>query len=298
MQAIEQQDLLTTAQADRFGFGKDARARMVADGHWRREANGLYDLSPGHTALDKRIWAAALFTGSPCAIGGEAALHLHGLPRPVGTIVVWVPDDRRPRSHAQVHVRRDKLDRVGRATGWPARVRVEDALVDVGQQLPPERLVELLSDAFRLRVTTADRVRATVASRRRVHERARFKEILADLQGIESTLEYLFRRDVERAHALPTGRRQASLRPGQRTDVLYEEQDVMAELDGRVGHEDAASAFRDLRRDNAHAVRRFTTLRYGSADVRGRPCEVARQVWQALSVRGWGEPFRTCPRCR
>lgn len=271
---------------------------MVGDGHWHRTAQGLYDTAPGHDRLEKRIWAAALSVGEPYAIGGEAALFLHGLSRQVGQVQAWVPNDRRPRSGARAVVRRDKIGRIDRATGSPRLISIEDALIDVGQKLSTEGLVQVLTDALRLRLTTIPRLRGSLGRRRRVRARARFREILDDLDGIESTLEWVFRRDVERAHRLPTGRRQASITVGTRTDVLYEESGVLVELDGRAGHEDAASAFRDLRRDNVHAVRSFPTLRYGSADVRGRPCEVARQLWLALSRHGWTEPFHPCPRCR
>mgnify|MGYP006147546653 CR=1 FL=1 len=46
-----------------------------------------------------------------------------------------------------------------------------------------------------------------------------------------------------------------------------------------------------------YTVSQMLTLRYGSADVRGRPCAVARQVWDALAARGWREPLEPCPRC-
>ena len=175
---------------------------------------------------------------------------------------------------------------------------MEEALVDVGQRLPSEQLVQLLADAFRLRSTNPDRVRDELGRRQRVRQRVRFVELLADLQGIESTLEYVFRRDIERAHHLPDGRRQGSITPGTRTDVIYDDQRVLAEIDGRLGHESAASAFRDLRRDNRHAASDYTTLRYGSADIRTRPCAVAKQLWQVLASRGWPHPFHPCSRCR
>jgi hypothetical protein len=170
-------------------------------------------------------------------------------------------------------------------------------LVDVGQHLDVEGLVVVLADANRLRVTTLPRVKRCLDSRRRVRHRELFLEILSDLEGIESTLEYVYRRDVERAHGLPVARRQNSMSGGTRTDVVYEEYELLIELDGRLGHVDGTSAFRDLHRDNAHAVRRLFTLRYGSADVRGKACEIARQVGAALQIRGWPGAPHGCPSC-
>lgn len=295
--ALTQGDLITTAQVAEHGLGARALGRLVRDGYWVRQANGLFDTAPGHDDFEKRVWATALQAARPYAIGGEAALRLYGLDRQVDRVEVWVPDDRRPRPEGVAFIRRDRLGRVSRGRGSPVRITPEDALIDVGQRMSVEALVGVLADSARLRITTLERVGRTLDQRHRVRHRELFKDILNDLTGIESTLEYVYRRDVERAHALPEALRQESLSAGSRSDAWYEAQSVLVELDGRLGHEDASSTFRDLRRDNRHATRDLLTLRYGSADVRGRPCAVARQVWEALSARGWGAIFQSCPRC-
>lgn len=295
--ALEQTDLVTVRQAHQANLPKDAVSRITSQGYWRRLASGLYDTAPDHDTVMKSIWAAALQAGEPYAIGGDAALLLHGLDRRVERVTVWVPDDRRPRPRSEARFRRDKIGRVGRALGSPRRIRIEDAIIDVGQQLPLERLVALLSDSVRIRATTVARVQTALDQRRRVRHRVDFGDILNDLTGIESNLEYVYREAVERAHGLPAGTRQVSMSAGTRTDVVYDDQALLVELDGRLGHEDAASTFRDLRRDNAHALGDLITLRYGSADVRAHPCEVARQVWLALRRHGWVAPLLRCPRC-
>jgi very-short-patch-repair endonuclease len=73
---------------------------------------------------------------------------------------------------------------------------------------------------------------------------------------------------------------------------------VVIELDGRVGHDSQSGAFRDLDRDNLHAEQSLITLRYGSADVRGRPCRVAAQVAAVLRSRGWTGTYAGCALCR
>ena len=55
--------------------------------------------------------------------------------------------------------------------------------------------------------------------------------------------------------------------------------------------------------DHANARRivdqlNLITLRYGSADVRGRACEVAAQIAAVLRARGWSGTVTGCPRCR
>lgn len=115
--------------------------------------------------------------------------------------------------------------------------------------------------------------------------------------GAHSLLELLYLRDVERRHGLPRGRRQRPVqRGGQRewTDVSYDEYATLVELDGRLGHSEVAEAWRDMRRDNAAALAGEAALRYGWADVTGRPCEAAGEVGAVLRSRGWTGLPRRC----
>ena len=59
------------------------------------------------------------------------------------------------------------------------------------------------------------------------------RDVLRDYGGIESTLEWVYRRDVERAHGLPVGLRQVSTVGPWRHDVRYERWRLAVEL-GRV----------------------------------------------------------------
>ena len=108
----------------------------------------------------------------------------------------------------------------------------------------------------------------------------------------------LYARDIERAHGLPRGSRQAVSRGRQYLrDVDYEAFGVLVELDGRLGHT-GMGRFRDMWRDNSATIESRVTLRYGSVDLYRRPCEVALQVASVLTRRGWiGSPVR-CDRCR
>ena len=295
---LRQAGLITLEQAKGLGFTTGAIRRLVGQGHWRRLVEGLYDTSPLQRGFVKSAWAAVLHAGEGAAIGGEASLRLNGLSREPEHIEVWVPPTRqRVVSPPGVKVRRDFLHRISRAGGVPPRIRPVEAVLDVGPHLPTRQLVALLSDVQRLRLATTETLLAELSVRRRVRERERFMELLGDLTGIESVLEYQYRQDVERAHGLPTGIRQASVGRGTRSDVLYEPYGVIVELDGKLGHLGADSTFRDLKRDNRHTVGGRTTLRYGSADVRGEACEVGSQVGELLLTKGWPGPLLQCPRC-
>lgn len=95
-------------------------------------------------------------------------------------------------------------------------------------------------------------------------------------------------------HGLPKGTRQAACGLYVR-DVFYEEYALLAELDGRPGHE-GTGAFRDMVGDNWALLAGEVTLRFGWPDVAGDPCGAARLVATVLRQRGWRGEFQVCRR--
>jgi hypothetical protein len=188
--------------------------------------------------------------------------------------------------------------RSGRSVGSPPRLSVEDTVLDLCASSSEGPVVTLVTTAVQSRRTRADRLAAALDSRARHRHRRLLRVLLADVAvGAESPLELSYLRDVERAHGLPDGRRQASrLGLPYATDVGYDAYGLLVEPDGRLGH-DGAGRFRDMNRDNRFVLGGLTTLRYGWFDVVDHPCLVAAQVGHVLLARGWlGLPVR-CERC-
>lgn len=189
---------------------------------------------------------------------------------------------------------RDGWGRLAQTWGTLPAIRLEEALIDVGQGLEVEGWVELLSDAVRSRVVSLAEVERRVRARPRVRGRTMLLDVLSDFQGIESNLEWAYLRGVEQRHGLPSATRQVVAIAGSRSDVRYEGFGLIVELDGKLH---LGQEFRDMNRDNAHVVRGDRTLRYGSPNVRGTPCLVAWQVAGVLRRQGWdGVPVR-CSHC-
>jgi very-short-patch-repair endonuclease len=144
-------------------------------------------------------------------------------------------------------------------------------------------------------------LRQAMTERARLRWRSDLAEALAEVgEGVHSSLERRYLRNVERAHGLPAGNRQLLVVRGLgRTyeDVRYRDYGICIELDGTVAHP-ADSRWRDTRRDNAKAADGIITLRYGWTDVAYRPCSVAAEVARALRRRGWAGSLCRCgPGC-
>lgn len=290
--AARQGGVLTRAQA-LSGVGRTPLRRLLASGIWVSLTPGIIATTP-HPSADARLWAGHLLGGPDSALAGLAALHLAGVAAEPDLVEVWVPNGRRRTDRPGWAFRQDGLGRLDHTLGTLPRIRTEEALLDVGATLDVEGWVSLLAEALRLDKVSLPGVLQRLDARTKLTQRSLLREVVRDMQGIQSTLEWVYRRDVERAHQLPPGLRQASVAKPWQCDVHYEEWELIVEVDGRYH---AKRELRDLERDNAHAVRRATTLRYGSIDLRGRPCRSAWQVALALQVRGWAGSPAPCPRC-
>lgn len=293
--------MVTTEQAVGLGQTRHSLARLVANGSWQRLASGLYLTIPTAPDFSVLAWGGVLLGGDGARLGPRASSHLHTLlSAPPEVVDVLVRSDRRVRVLGPWQFVRDvSSGRSARVMGSPPRLGIDDTVIDLAALSPAPDVVDLVTQAVSSRRTTGERLLRTLERRGRHPHRALLEAMLADVaEGAESPLELMFLRDVERPHGLPIGRRQKSrFDLPYCTDVGYDEYQVLAELDGKDGHE-GTGRFRDMRRDNRFAVRKQLTLRFGFYDVVHHPCAVAGQLWNVLAERGRPDAFRHCPRCR
>ncbi len=236
----EQRGLLTRRQCLEAGMSSKAVRWRLERHLWVRVHPGVYQTLPGRDDWHTGALAAQL------AVAGSAWSHqtagfVHGLlsrpPRPIELVV----DERRrvaAPSGVVVH-RRVDADRHVDDLHWPWRVTVGETLLDLADDGTDDDALALLGRAFFRGLVTDESLRRLLAKRARHRRRGLLTDVLGDVaDGAESAMEVRFLRDVERAHGLPVGRRQ---RPTMVTttrvhDVAYEEQRVLVELDGRLGH--------------------------------------------------------------
>jgi len=289
---MDQEGILTTAQADRLGVRDHTRRRLVNEGSWRRLLPGMYALSPD--SWIQRAWAGVLIGGPQASLGLDAALCLTGLTKEPTTIPVYVG-----RQAGFPHDPRWKFIRACRRQfSWPPRTSIEEAIIDVGEQWEMDKYLTLVGSAVTGRHITTDILRAELARRPRHRQRRLVSDAIDSVAtGTTTVLEYHYQHDVEIPHGLPTPLRQVHLFGRYRVDNYYDLYKLIVEVDGKATHVGLAAST-DMERDNFHMSYGISTLRFTWSHVVRDPCRTARTVAEALARSGWTGHLHPCPRCR
>ncbi|RZT20564.1 hypothetical protein EV649_3711 [Kribbella sp. VKM Ac-2569] len=281
-------------------LSRRCRARQIQQVH-----GGVYVDFTGPLPWETRVWAAWLAYGPDAALTGPTALRWYGVDGVRGDdrIHLAVPHARRVNQRAGVLVSRHRgFSAQLHGSRTPPIVRLEVAALTTASSDPnTSRQAALLLDVCRQRASTPERLLAELDSLTRLPARQMLRRIVLDAaDGVQSFLEQVYLRRVERAHALPTAERQVRVEStdgsGRRVryrDVLYSPYGLVIELDGHAGHSDSESRWRDMRRDNSTAMSGQLTLRFGYRLV-DEPCLAAAQVASALRLRGWTGTARAC----
>lgn len=165
-------------------------------------------------------------------------------------------------------------------------MRPEFAVLEVCNSLPASQVMDLVSRACQRGLTSPAKLDRAMRGRHLKH-RLLINAVLAELRdGSTTNLEIAGTKFILRDHGLPTGLAQAPERSG--NAVIIRDRligSLIIEFDGRLGHADPASRFRDLYRDNRAAISGRTTLRFGWDDVHEHACEAADLVAYCLGVR-------------
>jgi hypothetical protein len=294
-----QDGVVTRRQVLACGLTDAAVTAHLRSGRWQRLHDGVFLASPVPASFRQRVWGGVLAAGPGAAASHATAAALLGLlPESDGPVTVSVVQARQPRRRTGLVVRRRRRLTTVPGASPPCTSPVDTVLDLVADCRDPGDVVGMLTRCVDRAGVTAPAVRAALVERPMQTWRALLLEVTAATgDGVRSPLEHRYRRDVELAHGLPTPTRQSSRRSDRGRyvrDLEYDLWQLLVELDGRLNHADTDRVFRDMQRDNAATLTQRATLRYGWADVAGRPCRVAAQVAQALEQRGWAGWPRRC----
>lgn len=301
-----QAGVISRAQALDAGLRPHDVRRKLRRREWAPVHEGVYVDHTGALSWMQRAWAGVLFCW-PAALCDESALRAvegPGRRDRDDNDPVHVAVDRnrsvRPPPKVVVHRMAD-LDRKTQWNASPPRLRVEEAALDVAAQAASDfEAVAALANAVQSRRTTAARLLHVLGDRSRIRRRHFLQAVLTDVRdGACSTLEHAYLTKVERGHGLPSAGRQVvgSGRGRLYRDVVYDQQSLVVELDGRLFHDRPRARDRDLERDLDAALERLTTVRLGWGQVVGRPCSTALKIARLLQLLGWDGGPRACPEC-
>lgn len=290
----KQGGVFTRQQAMEAGVTRSVLNRFSREERWYSPARGLWSVQP---RLDwmARVWGGLLLGGDGAVVGGQAAAALWGAARTPKLVTVWT-DSRLRHQHLGLWQFRQGTRKAADDVE-PARLPLAAAVVEMCRSGSVDDVVGHVSRAVGSRQTTASEIRQALEDCRAHPHRRLLGDVTHDHDsGAESPIERRYLIDVERAHGLPEGVRQAQASRRGFTDVAYEEYRLLVELDGRAFHEGLA-ALADMSRDNGNLLNGNTTLRYGLSKVAGAPCQVAGEVFTALRRLGRLDRRRYCPRC-
>ena len=300
--AAHQHGVVTMGQANRNGVSRKGVQHRLAAGWWQQLERGVYLTSNGEPSWRARTMAATLLIGRGAVLMLLGAAHLHGLeetePR---FVVVAVPPDRRVRSRELIRVRQREI-RTPVLVDAIRVTSVEETVLDLAETRGLDGAVALAAKAVRLGRTTSTRLARALRTRGQHRWRAELLLALGDIAaGAESILEVAFVRDVVEGHGLPVTRMQtpdslAGLGRVRR-DFEWEEYQLVAEVDGELGHAGEGMR-RDRARDRRTARTGRLTVRACWVDVKHASCELALDLALTLRSRGWlGQPRPCSPTC-
>ncbi len=305
-----QSQVVSCRQARGYGISRKTAAGRVRSGAWQRLQRGTYATFSGGAPREARLWAALLRAGAGAVLSHETAAEIHGLAdKPSGKIHVTVPASRNPArlgdiSGVIIHRSRNVVSQPLPPWQLPRTPIAETVLDLVGASKTFDDAYSWLSRATGRQLTTASMIRDALAARNRLRWRGLLDEALEDVdEGILFPLERRFARDVERAHGLPSARRQARrVHAGgiRYLDNYYDKYRLCVELDGESSHP-PEQKWRDAARDNENFIRDdINTLRFGLLDVTSLRCARAADLAAVFFRRGWdGIGLRSCgPGCR
>lgn len=304
---VLQSGVVSRRQCLARGVGKHDLARLARQRLLVPIHPGIYVDHTGEPTWLQRAWAGVL-AAWPAALADQTALRACEGPgrRIQHDDSVHVGVDRHRHLRAPDGVVLHRIDGFEGRVLWnlgPPRLRYEDAALRVAAAAATDfEALGLLATVIQSRRTTAARILSSAQDRPHLARRAWITSVLEDVAaGTCSVLEHGYLARVERAHGLPTGRRQqpaGSMGSTVLRDVEYTT-GLVVELDGRLFHDSALRRDADLDRDLDAAVDGHRTVRLSWGQVFDRPCRTAERVGTLLVREGWaGTPGRCGSECR
>jgi hypothetical protein len=303
----DQNQMATRAQALAHDMTDETIEANVAAGRWVPVFRGVYALVTGPLTPEMVRRAALLFIRGPAVLSHASAAAVLGLPGGTddGPVHVTVPYGSSARGCPGITVHRSRaFAHIAQRNSDPPVTTRAHTLVDLAVAASDAREgMRVLTAGATAAKVPGERIREAIELRRPHRYRTALLAAAKLLvEGVESVLEAWYAEDVELAHALPPGIRQAPrIVDGHRRleDVEYAMPAgvLTVRLDGWRTHANRRTARVDRARDNAAELEGRARLTFGYEEVKDEPCTVARTVAARLEQLGWTGQLARCTSC-
>jgi very-short-patch-repair endonuclease len=296
--ARDQAGVISLAQLRSCGITRSQLRAHVAARRWQRVHTQVVAVTTGPLTDTALCWAAVLEGGPGAHLDGASALIAEGLTGFTWDVIrVSVPMQARARSAPGLQVVRTR--RYDSLTVQPSgipRTRPDVAAVRAALwAVSDKQAALLLTMPVQQRLTTAERIGASLLSVRRHQRRTLLHATVLDLlDGVRSVSEAEFAAECRR-RGLPKPSRQVVRRAKDGTyylDVYWEEWGVVVEIDG-IQHTWATNVVGDALRQNAVTLESAIVLRLPLLGLRVAADDFFVQIEEALRAQGCPLP-RTC----
>ena len=280
--ARRQHGVVARRQLVWLGYSRHEIDRRIASGMFHHVHLGVYAVGHRRLTREGRWFAAVLAAGDEAVLSHESAAALWQLRDKERDIEVTTPTQRRKRRGVRMHQSVLAPSDITTRHGIPVTTPIR-TLRDLAQTLKPDALQQAIRQA------EYHRLASTTSLAKAVHARPKLREALekADLgkgptrEGVEQR----FRRFI-RDHDLPKPTKfNASREVGGRrveVDVLWRNQRLIVELDGRAAHTTTDAFHEDRARDQELAAAGFRVIRITSWQLSHEPDRIAAVIRRLL----------------
>lgn len=275
--------VITLDQANASGLSPDAIQRLVASGHWRRCARGVYFVDDRPFTDAARIRSAVWGYGKYAAASGLAAAWWHGLTRFAPELTeVTVPRNSHGRRRAGSRVRRRDLAPTDLASCRGLCVTALPLTV-VEAAARPGGGAAVMDTALQRGSQLRELWQAHLRNKGRYGSPSARRMLHATQDGARSEAERLVVKALRAAGI--TGWSTNHPAGPYLIDIAFPDRGVAIEIDGWAFHSDPETFRNDRRRQNYLIVNHWQVLRFTWLDITAYPQRVIATIRSAISAR-------------
>jgi very-short-patch-repair endonuclease len=292
--ALAQHGVVSRRQLYDLGYTRGGITRRVEKRRLHRIHRAVYAVGHKRLAVQGRWMAAVLACGRGALLSHRDAAALHDLRRVgSGKIDVTAPSRHRLPGIRAHYFRTLHPQDTTVVDGIPV-TSLARTYLDLAEILTHDRLTDLLEAGERQDKLDASAIDAAIARNPGRHGIEPLGAAMAELTDapplLQSGLERAFRH-IARTHDLPMPQFNGYVE-GELVDVVWREQRLVVEVDGRKWHIGKRAFAEDRRRDRKLVRAGWRVVRFTEDQVEQDPAGVAAELSELLRDGPWPPPAR------